>query len=945
MKTLALCVLLFLTVVNVPTRLTGQTQPSGDPAEIKSAIMSSNNITAVVYNYGQLSRPNTLSGVADFVWRGLGHMFEFGPLLAGEVIGTNGDTMRILDDGMWLPSQGGYSPDGTEKWGWLPRAGYARPGQQSLATSNNPSSWPASWTAWPGEYGDGVVTGLNEAFYAMDDFTNRKYPYFPFPSDTSRRGLGVSAEVRVYQFGGNLADALIIKWKLKNESPQNIIRCYFGFYGDPHIGGANDFSDDLVYFVDRNGPAGDPSRYWARNTIYEWDWDGVGMNGRPTGYLSFKFLKTPGENDLTTLYALPYTNSVPNVPKNDVYFWQLLSADSIDYNQELFTNPSDNIVVFGSGPFSLMAGESTFVSLAIFLSENYEDMLDDASLIHFASHWPDISSVEGQSGGDLAYSVSLVSPNGGIISGEVPITWNYTGSDPGAKVLIEYSSNRGVSWRALTWDHPVSQPYTWNTSGVRDGVNYLLRMVAHNADLSRYYYDLTDQRFTINNPANAQPELALNLPFEGTTVRTSPLPISWVSEDADNATLEVAVSYSLNPAGPFTQIVSNSYANGSHTYNWNFSQVPNASTYYLRVTASDGNSDTTLVSGSFAIDQEAGHYLSGAFQQVAGKGTPDFLLQVVDPAQLTGHTYELTFTVPHPDSTKFITVRDILTGFNVVSDYPISPGVSTPLFDGLKLGVTDTPADVNPAKSGFNRAALDSAVDFTWGGLYFNRVKVPLDWYIAFHPLDTLPNGWYGFPGDTLLNQFGQPRVVCPFELVNVDSIQPGKGLVRDLSPRNDRWDLVESIFLRPQDAVGNQISYQVNFDFATGNLPGAGDTLWIITDKPVTSADVFRFVADTNYITGVQTATIVQGYELSNNYPNPFNPVTSLEYRISKSELVSLKVYDVLGREVATLVNEMKPAGLHRVQFNASSLASGIYFYRLQAGSFVAVKRMLLLK
>lgn len=85
--------------------------------------------------------------------------------------------------------------------------------------------------------------------------------------------------------------------------------------------------------------------------------------------------------------------------------------------------------------------------------------------------------------------------------------------------------------------------------------------------------------------------------------------------------------------------------------------------------------------------------------------------------------------------------------------------------------------------------------------------------------------------------------------------------------------------------------------------------------------------------------------YSLSQNYPNPFNPTTKIEYSITSSEFVSLKVYDVLGREVATLVNNEQAAGVYSVNFNAANLTTGIYFYRIEAGSFVDVKKLLLLK
>ncbi len=85
--------------------------------------------------------------------------------------------------------------------------------------------------------------------------------------------------------------------------------------------------------------------------------------------------------------------------------------------------------------------------------------------------------------------------------------------------------------------------------------------------------------------------------------------------------------------------------------------------------------------------------------------------------------------------------------------------------------------------------------------------------------------------------------------------------------------------------------------------------------------------------------------FYLSQNYPNPFNPSTTITYSIPQNQRVTLKVFDVLGNEVATLVNEEKPAGNYEVNFNAGDLASGIYFYKLQAGNFVQTHKMILLK
>ncbi|HQT90599.1 MAG TPA: T9SS type A sorting domain-containing protein [Candidatus Kryptobacter bacterium] len=111
---------------------------------------------------------------------------------------------------------------------------------------------------------------------------------------------------------------------------------------------------------------------------------------------------------------------------------------------------------------------------------------------------------------------------------------------------------------------------------------------------------------------------------------------------------------------------------------------------------------------------------------------------------------------------------------------------------------------------------------------------------------------------------------------------------------------------------------------------------------------------AHTDVLVEYSTATSVRGtnatatsgsFSLSQNYPNPFNPSTVISYQLSAVSNVSLKIYDVLGRELKTLINERQTAGNHSVNFNAGGLPSGVYFYRLQAGTSTDVRKMLLMK
>ena len=112
------------------------------------------------------------------------------------------------------------------------------------------------------------------------------------------------------------------------------------------------------------------------------------------------------------------------------------------------------------------------------------------------------------------------------------------------------------------------------------------------------------------------------------------------------------------------------------------------------------------------------------------------------------------------------------------------------------------------------------------------------------------------------------------------------------------------------------------------------GEGLYILTNDLITDVNENKI-----------TDSRPNSYDLFQNYPNPFNPSTIIKYSIPKEENVTLKIYDVLGREIKTLVNEAKPAGNYEVEFDGSNLSSGIYFYQIQTGDYTETKKMLLLK
>ena len=136
-----------------------------------------------------------------------------------------------------------------------------------------------------------------------------------------------------------------------------------------------------------------------------------------------------------------------------------------------------------------------------------------------------------------------------------------------------------------------------------------------------------------------------------------------------------------------------------------------------------------------------------------------------------------------------------------------------------------------------------------------------------------------------------------------------------------------------PFDLAANQVE---TIGFAILNGTNAAD---LIT-KNIQAKLKYGTVGVTNI-----SSEIPRVFSLSQNYPNPFNPTTNIQFGVPKNALVSIKVYDLLGREVAVLLNEQKQAGTYMVDFNAASLSSGVYFYRMQAGMFADTKRMLVIK
>ena len=190
-----------------------------------------------------------------------------------------------------------------------------------------------------------------------------------------------------------------------------------------------------------------------------------------------------------------------------------------------------------------------------------------------------------------------------------------------------------------------------------------------------------------------------------------------------------------------------------------------------------------------------------------------------------------------------------------------------------------------------------------------------------------------------------------PVELISFTATRNTKEVILNWSTATETNNSGFEI-LKKESGVRSQESEWNKIGFVPGHGTTTEPNHYSFTDNDVKSGKYRYKLKQIDYDGTFEYSQIVEveipfanSFSLQQNYPNPFNPTTSMQYTISSRQFVTLKVYDLLGREVATLVNEEKPAGEYEVEFNAADLPSGIYFYQLKAGEFSKTKKMILLK
>ncbi len=193
-------------------------------------------------------------------------------------------------------------------------------------------------------------------------------------------------------------------------------------------------------------------------------------------------------------------------------------------------------------------------------------------------------------------------------------------------------------------------------------------------------------------------------------------------------------------------------------------------------------------------------------------------------------------------------------------------------------------------------------------------------------------------------------RAVLPVELTSFTAVSNGNKVQLNWSTATEENNKGFEVEKSKKSKLKNQKWETIDFVNGHGTTTEANN--YSYTDEGVQNGEYQYRIKQIDFDGSYKYSKIINvnvnqpiEYSLSQNYPNPFNPTTNIKYSISSKQFVTLKIYDVLGNEVKTLVSENKESGNYTVKFNASNLASGIYFYRLKAGNFSSVKKLILLK
>ncbi len=514
------------------------------------------------------------------------------------------------------------------------------------------------------------------------------------------------------------------------------------------------------------------------------------------------------------------------------------------------------------------------------------------------------------------------------LSGSATISW---ASSTGDSVEIWFSPDAGTSWQAVA-TAPNTGSFAWNSALVPDCAFGSIKLFPKDGDGFVIGSDRSSL-FAVKNTQNGPPFIRL-LNEElaaGVVFAQDSLDLRILAGDPSGASLAASLAYSSDGGSTFGQFDSFTAATNPapQTRRIGINALANSNQAVVKLTVDNGKMVSSAKSFPFA---KITPRLTGtAVTRTAGSSGAALTIHVVSPSALTGHHYQVKF-----DDTSFVQkqymVRDLDRGATVVQHATELDGVKEgPLFDGMRLVIADvTVPRVNTDSTNWSKGSSTLKVNVRLpsdGKPNFNDYRITLFSTIV----------------DTSRGGFGPDATPMKFLVWNLTKQRKADIVFYDFNGDSTIGPDVRVDILERDSTANLAPAWSLIFVGQAGDiLPVPGDQFVLSTVKPLSSSDVYEFSAT---VASVRPEAAPLAFSLEQNYPNPFNPVTTIRFALAMAQNVNLTVFDILGRRVTVLVNERLGAGSHQVKFDGTHLASGVYFYRMQAGTFVDSKKLLLVK
>ena len=957
-----------LGVALVPAIVTAQT--SGVQYQ-RSGLLSGNHVFTVLGNWGVIAQPVDTRPRGAWMYPTNGYIGDMSIFVGIElpIRDYTGDSLpdtvhTVITCPVSRPAlTADQDPITGAWWTFQPEGGFFAPEQSSVATREGPRTWPAVWPdhpewgsgVWNGLYGPNSYVGDHDIFFRMNDENDLRFNFVennprgivfhPDTNNVARTGQGIRVDVRYIVVDSlSFNDVLFRVFDITNESSWRYEKVVFGCLDGTYVGitgnddSPREYDDDVSVF------------YRSQNLVLVWDFPNDNSRNPlwqgPVGRFAETYLEAPGSNAIASYYSVSPSGQVRL--GDDEWLWQALRPG-------VFVNPptvindtvaiagGDNDYISGTNYFSLNPGETRRIVSIIAYGYTREDV--NKNILNARMLW------------NAGFDQNIVKQGAQItnftnhreVSGVQPIEW--TSLFPGGTVDILFSPDDGGTWSQIASKLPttavsenrIAGTFDWNTTGVSDCAFGILRIIANDATGAPYGSSVTPP-FTINNPGNGPPFFKiLNDSLASAGVITVPtVDLSVLIGDPEGNAISVTSYYRTETGGVWTAFDTTAAVADTSTQVWTtrVADLPNSDSFELKYVATDGlliSADSTAF-----FRKQTPHALVPPTNanHTAGHAEVPMEVRVVSPGLVRPDRYIVTFD----DTTKIgelrFSVYDQTSAIQKLLGVQLHSGIESQPFDGLGLYTPQIQTRFDAARSHWSIApptGRDFAMDRT--DLPFIPLigyARPADYAVAFDSV----------PVDTSL-ALGPDFTAEPVPFSARDMLTGQK--VRFLVTRIPGLD--ELIFM---EQVGDALrpTWDLILQYNPPTLaPGKGDTLYLFTQKAYSIHDTL-IVSD--FMVNVKEhSERPDAFVLHQNYPNPFNPTTAVSFQLPVVSDVRLVVYDLLGREVAVLVNEMKAPGSYEVRFDATGLASGVYFYRLtarptdsgQAGTFVQTRKMVVVK